>query len=294
MILVTGATGTIGSSLVYILAHAGVQFRAMVRNPDHIPDPIRELEVELVTGDFEDPATLVNALKGVKKAFLVSPGDWDVVRLQGNFIDAAKRAGVDYIVKISTIGAAPDALYSLGRRHFEIEQQIESERIPYTHLRPHSFMQNFFLQAQFIQAEGAFMAPMGEGKIPMVDARDVATVAATVLTTEDHEGMIYELTGPETLSYDDAAEKISDLVGRTVKFIDIPLDQTRKSLIDNGWQDWMADDLVSLYRFFREGHASQVTDSIESILGRPAVSFERFLKDYALVFKALAKPGTTQ
>jgi len=285
MILITGAAGTIGSNLTYILANINVPIRAMVHNSKNIPTALRDLDIEIVEGDFEKPETLDAALKDIEKAFLVSPGDLKLVEHQTNFIEAAKRANIEHIVKISIIGAAPKALFSTGRWHFEAEQEIEASGIPFTHIRPHSFMQNFFMYASFIRKEGVFLAPMGQGRIPMIDARDIATASAVILTSEGHEGMIYELTGPETISYAQAAEVLSGIIGKDVKYIDMPLDKTRETMLEGGWPDWMVDDVISLYKFFRAGQAETVTDTVQLLTELPATTFERFVRDYAMVFR---------
>ncbi len=285
MILITGATGTIGSNLTYILSHTGVPLRIMVRDIEKLNPTFKELNIDIVEGDFNEPETIEKCLVGVEKAFLSSPGDQNLALFQNNFIEVAVEANINSIVKLSIIGAAPDALFTIGKAHFQIEQKIERSGIDFTHLRPHSLMQNFFQYASFIRKEGAFLAPMGEGKIPMVDARDVSMVAAATLTTKGHEGSIYELTGPEAISYFDAAEIFTKVLGKTIKFIDVPLDNTRDMLKNGGWPDWMIEDMLSLYKFFKEGRASKMTDTVEKLLDRKAMTFENFVRDYANLFR---------
>lgn len=291
MILITAAAGTIGSNLTYILAHAKVPFRAQVHHRERVAPAILDLELDLVEADFSKPETLAPALEGVTTLFLNSPGDNNLVEYQANVIDQAKRAGVQHVIKLSTIGAAPNAIFATGRWHFEVEQRLEASGLKYTHLRSHSLMQNFFNYAPFIRQEGAFIAPMGSGKIPLVDVRDIATVAAILLTSEGHEGMIYEVTGPEAITYQDTATAFTKVLGRPIRYIDIPLAKTREAMVNGEWPEWMIDDVLSLYKFFREGNASQVTDTIEKLMERPATSFEQFVRDYAGVFTEQTEPN---
>ena len=294
MILITGATGTIGSNLVLILARNKIPVRALVRDKERVSEALKDLEIEFVEGDFEKPDTLDKAFEGVESAFLVSPGDRGLVDLQANFIDAAKRADLKHIVKLSSIGTGPDALYSVGRWHHEVEKRIEQSGIPFTFIRAHSFMQNFFVHASFIKREGAFLAPMGDGRIPMIDVRDIVMVAAVVLTSEGHDGKTYEITGPQAISYQEAAETFTRVLGKTVKYIDTPLSKTRESMLAGEWPEWMVDDVISLYRFFREGHASTVTDTVEEIIERKAGNFEQFVRDYAPAFTDENKVESTE
>ncbi|MBT3233026.1 MAG: SDR family oxidoreductase [Calditrichaeota bacterium] len=285
MILITGATGTIGSNLTFILARNKIPVRALVRDKTKISEALSDLEIEFVEGDFTKPDTLDKALEGVDSAFLVSPGDRDLVEFQANFIDAAKKAKLKHLVKISSIGTGPEALYSVGRWHHEVEKRIEQSGIPFTFVRAHSFMQNFFVHASFIQREGAFLAPMGDGRIPMIDVRDIVMVLAVILTSENHEGKTYEITGPQAISYSEAADVFTEVLGKPVKFVDTPLSKTRENLLQGEWPEWMVDDVISLYRFFREGHATEVTDTVEAIIERKPGNFEQFVKDYAPIFK---------
>jgi len=285
MILITGATGTIGSNLTFILARNKIPVRALVRDKSKVSEALLDLEIEFAEGDFTKPETLDAALEGVDGAFLVSPGDRDLVEFQANFIDAAKKAKLKHIVKLSSIGTGAEALYSIGRWHHEVEKRIEQSGIPYTFIRAHSFMQNFFVHASFIQREGAFLAPMGEGRIPMIDIRDIVMVAAVVLTSENHEGKTYEITGPEAISYSEAADVFSEVLGKPVKFIETPLSTTRENLLKGEWPEWMVDDVISLYRFFREGHATEVTDTVETLIERKPGTFAEFVRDYAPIFR---------
>ncbi len=289
MLLITGATGKVGSNLAYMLKDAEVKLRLMMRDTSRLHEVFKDSDCELVAADYENRESLAKALDDVDKVFLVTPGDQRLVDFEQSFIEEAKNAGIEHIVKLSVIGADSKSAFSTGRWHFAAEQYLESSGIAYTHLRPHSLMQNFFSYRSFIKREGVFLAPMGNGRIPLIDARDVAAVAAVCLMSKGHEGMVYELTGPEPLTYNQAAEIMSEKLEMTIKYVDMPLDQTRKTMTEGGWPPWMVDDVISLYQYFRDGLASRTTDTVEALTQRPAMNFAQFITDYAEFFKSNAE-----
>ena len=176
-ILVTGATGTIGRELVKQLSAKGIQFRALVRTPEKV-DLIKTPEVEIFIGDFAKPETLVKPLEGVERAFFLSNATLDQVKLHSNFLKAAKDAGVKYIVKLSAMGTGPEATEYVLKWHWQTETEIKDLGMNYTFLHPAYFMQNILWNASTVKSENAIYAPFGEGKIGMVDVRDIAAVAA--------------------------------------------------------------------------------------------------------------------
>jgi len=284
MILVTGATGNTGMEVVKQLRARGAKVRALVRNPDKAPT-IAGGGVETAEGDLDKPETLAPALKGIEKVFLLSAADERQVEMQGNLVHAAKAVGVKHIVKMSSLGAALNSPVSLGRWHAQTEAQIEKSGIPFTHLRPHFFMQNMLMFAGSIAGERAFHAPMKEGKISLVDTRDIAAVAAAVLTTPGHEGKAYEVTGPEALSFSDLASKIGAATNRNVKYVNVSSDAAREAMRAMGMHQWMADALVSMYVIFAAGQASGVSEIVPRVTGRPGRTFDEFAKEHAHIFK---------
>ena len=283
MILVTGAAGTTGSEVVRLLAAKGLRVRALVRNPEkgkqfHGPG------VEVVVADLEKPLTLDPVFKGVDKLFLVSSPDPRVGILHGNVIESAKRAGVKQIVRLSAINAAANAPSQLLKWHGEVDERLSRSGLSYVILRPHSFMQNFLGSRASIQGEGKLYAPMKEGKISPIDARDISAAAAAILTSEGHSGRIYELTGPESLTFAKIAEKIGAGIGRPVQYVDLPPDAAREGMVAAGYPAWLADALVEMYGYFATGAASDVSGSVEKLTGKKPRSVEVFAKDFAGVF----------
>jgi uncharacterized protein YbjT (DUF2867 family) len=284
-ILVTGATGTIGRILVEKLAAAGAPARALVRSREK-GEGIEKLGLEVVIGDLGKPETLNPALEGIEKVFLLSAPDPRQAELQSNMVQAAKAAGVRHIVKLSAIGVGGelDAI-SLGRLHRQTEEEIERSGINYTHLRPNGFMQNAFMFAATIKSQGAFYAPLGDARVSYVDARDVAAVALHTLTEDGHEGKAYEVTGPEALSYDDMAREFSAVLGREVKYVDVPVEAARGAMLGMGMQAWLVDALVELFSVYRSGQAARVTETVREVTGRAPLTFAQFARDYAQAFK---------
>ena len=285
MILVTGATGRTGSALVRQLARAAVPVRAFVRDAAKAA-PLQLPGVELFVGNLQQPETLVAALDGVERLFLLSPADPRQVELQGGAVGAARRAGVRHVVKLSTLGAGLDSPVSLGRWHAQTELQIEQSGMAWTHLRPHFFMQNTLGFAPAIAATGQFHAPLRDGRIGLVDARDIAAVAARVLTTEGHAGRVYDITGPEALSFHDVATCIAAAAGRPVTYVDVPPREAEKAMRAAGIPEWMADAMIGLYGIFAAGHASATTRVVEDITGTPARPFAAFAREHAAAFAA--------
>jgi uncharacterized protein YbjT (DUF2867 family) len=182
--------------------------------------------------------------------------------------------------------AGLDSQVSQGRWHAQTDEQIEQSGMAWTHLRPHFHMQNALGFAPTIVAEGKFYAPLRDGRIGLVDARDVAAVAARVLTTDDHAGKIYDITGPEVLSFYDLAACLAVVTGRRVTYVDVPPREAEKAMVAAGMPAWMADAWVGLYGIFAAGHASATTRTVEDITGAPARTFAAFAREHAAAFTA--------
>lgn len=283
MILLTGATGTIGSELARLLSGRKNTFRAYVRNTKKA----RELNIphmDIFEGDLEDTKALDRAMLGISRVFLLSSPDPRQVELQGNVVKAAKKAHLSLIVKQSALGADPDSPAALARWHWRTEEDIKKSGVPYCILRPMMFMQNLLMLAHDIGAEGLLRVPMGDGKVSLIDARDIARCAAKILTGEGHAGRTYELTGPEAISYARIAEILSEVCGRSITYVNVPLDEANREMIRNGLPKWLADDICKLYEIFATGRAERVTTAVTDITGTVAGDFRKFSRDYSGAF----------
>lgn len=281
----TGANGRTGGAVVAELASQGVPCRALVYEPDGPLDPVPP-GVEVVAGDYERPESLDAAMAGVQRMFLVAPGSPTLVRHETNAILAARRSGVRHVVKLSALGAGVSP-FAITHWHAEMERKLRGSGLTWTFLRPNFFMQNFLVMFDDrIAVESSFSASAGTGKISMVDYRDVALVAARALTSENHGGRIHVVTGPEALSFVEAARRMSAVLGREIRYLDLPSDQERRDLVAHGVRPAFAETLLGLFAFFREGHGAVVTDSVATVGGREPRTFDQFLEESAPAFSA--------
>jgi uncharacterized protein YbjT (DUF2867 family) len=272
MILVTGSTGKVGQEVVKELARAGAAFRVGTRAPKKVDAS------DAVLFDLDRPETFGRALSGIEKLFLLSSGGTE---REGPVVDAAKKAGVRHVVKLSVWGAEGEKV-QFGREHRPIEKRIEASGLAWTFLRPNSFMQNYVVyQAGTIKSQGAFYLPDRDARISVIDTRDIGAVAAKALTESGHEGKAYSLSGPEALNNAEIAEKISRAIGKTVRYVDIPEEDYRKGAIAAGVPPVYVEALVDLQRFYIAGHGAAVTPDVERVLGRKPISFDQFAQDYA-------------
>jgi uncharacterized protein YbjT (DUF2867 family) len=285
MILVTGATGLTGGALVRRLSAAGVSVRALARDPGRAEDLSALPQVEVVEGDMAHPATLDPALRDVDRAMLISSADPTMLQVQSSFIDAAAAAGVKHVVKLSGIIADADSPFRFARMHGEIERRLEASGMAFTHLRAGEFMQAYFRQVPSILATGQLLRPMEDARIASIDVDDIAEVAAAVLTGSGHEGSIYPLTGPEALSMADVAEKLSAATGNRIQYVNVAPEQATSAQLAAGMPPYTADALAELFAERRKGKEAQVSPVVQTILRRPATSFEEFAERHAAVFR---------
>jgi len=283
MILVTGATGTVGRDVVRELAARGARVRALVRSLEKAA-MFDGLDVDIVKGDLEDSAAVASALNGVNRFFLVTAVPPNQLELEGRLLEAAVTADVEHIVKLSASNVTEDSDVNFFRWHREIERRIEESGLDWTHIQPNNFFQNTLFQVEPIREQGAFYGPFGVGEIASVDTRDVAAVAAIALTEPDYLDSALELTGPAAVTHDEMARVLSTTTGRDISYVDMSLDEFRASLLDAGRPEYFAEGLSTLYGQLAEGAQSRVTGTIEQVTGRPARSFAEFAGDYAEAF----------
>jgi len=283
-ILVTGATGKVGSALLDNLGNADVELRALIRNGSKARS-LGLRNVEVVSGDFLESQTLRPAIEGVDAIFLLTPIHPHQVQQAANVIDVASESGNDpHVVRLSVHQASHEAPTRISRQHAEIEERLISSGLPYTLLRPQSFMQNTLLSAPTVACQGRIFQPMKDGRLGMIDARDIGEVAAKVLTEDGHEGKTYTLTGPAAISFYDVAEALSEVLDKEVAYVPIPPEKAKEAMLDRGIPEWMADALNEYARAHSEGYSNWTTEDVERLLGRPATSYKEFASDFELLF----------
>jgi uncharacterized protein YbjT (DUF2867 family) len=292
MILITGATGLNGAAAVREFARRGEPVRALVRDHDRAKALVGSAPIEVVEGDMLRPASLGAALDGIERVLMISSADPRLVETQCTFIDAAKRAGVRHIVKFSGIGAALDSGFRFTRMHAEIEAYLEASGLAWTHLRPSQFMQVYFREVRTIVAEGAFYLPLGDARLAPVDVDDIAKVAFAVLHGEGHESKRYSMTGPETLTMGEIAERLTPVVGRRIRYVDVAPQEKHRTLIAAGIPAAFADAMDELFEDRRRGNQEATVDlSTHEALGVTPTTFAEFAQRHASVFRGEHAPS---
>ena len=283
-ILVTGATGNVGGVLIPILTNLGADVRALTRDESKAQG-LKDAGVEVVVGDLEKPETLDAAFRGVDKVFLTTATNPNQVIQTKNGIEAAKRTGSPFIVRLSA-GAlkeeTPGALPPISGQHAETDPMLRASGLPYNIIRAHFFMQNIMMAAQTVASEGVVYMAFKDGKVGMIDVRDVADVAVKVLTEDGHEGKTYTLTGPASISFGDVAAALSKALGKQVNYVDVPLEAAHEAMMGMG--EWIADAFGKYFEVFSEGYGDFTTPDVENVTGHPARSYETFARDFAQVF----------
>jgi uncharacterized protein YbjT (DUF2867 family) len=280
LILVIGGRSKIGGALIGELLGRGQRVRALVRDGEAAGG--LAAGAEAVIGDLADEGSLVAAMDGIEKVFLLSSPHPDAVGWHRHAIDAARRTRVQLLVRSSILGADRDSPAEFIGAHTTCDRYLEESGLPYAIVRPNLFLQNIPESTiPSIEAAGTFYVDAGEARISMVDTRDVAAVAAVVLTEPGHTGAHYNVTGPETLSYIDVAAKLTSAMGRQITYADAPDDAVRHALLGAGLDEWFANALVGLYQDYRhsgtDGYAAQVTGTVQQFTGRPARSLDDLL-----------------
>ena len=282
MILVIGGRSKVGSALLELLSARGEQVRALVRDHEQADAPAKGADA--VTGDLASRESLLRAMSGVEKVFLLSSPHPDAVQWHRNAIDAAREAGVRLLVRSSILGADGDSPAEFVSAHTESDRCLEQSGLDYVILRPNMFSQNIPESTiPSIGDDGMLYADAGDARLSMVDTRDIAAVADVVLSENAHAGATLDITGPEALSYDDVAAKLSSALGRKITYVDAPDDAVRSALLGFGLDPWFADALVGLFQEYRrsgtDGYASVVTDTVERVTGRPPRSLDDLLAE---------------
>ena len=283
MILVTGAGGTVGSEVVRQLQTAGAQFRAAYHSESKA-QAARAKGIDAAVVDFNKPESLPAALNGADKLFLLSGGAPNQVEQESNAVEAAKKAGVKHIVKLSVWGAAEEE-FSFAKMHRAAEKAIEASGIAWTFLRPNGFMQNMEnYSLPTIQSQGAFYSSVGDSRVAHVDVRDIAAVAVKVLTEPGHEGKAYSLTGPNAITNNEIAQKLSAASGREIRYVDVSDADLKQGLIGSGMPEGYANAYLDLMRYYRTGNAGTISGDVRRVTGRDAIPFDQYARDRGNAF----------
>ena len=285
MILLTGATGKTGSETAKALAARGVKARALVRNAEK-GAALAALGHEVVTGDVTDAGAVQRALAGVDKLLLLLPNGQQQLALEKQVVDLARAAGVRHVVKMSSMEAVANATAPIPQVHWASEEYIRASGLAWTMIKPNFFMQNFLGSAKSIKENKSFSLPMGDGKTAMADARDIGAATAEALAGKGHDGKSYEITGPEVLSFHDAAARFSEVLGTKITYV--PADPEvylgiLKRVLPN---EWHANAVSKLFGEIASGVCPpHMTDAFSKLTGRAPISLAQFVRDHIAAFR---------
>jgi uncharacterized protein YbjT (DUF2867 family) len=281
MILVTGATGTIGSEVVRRLAEGGEAVRAMTRDPSRVGE---RAGIDVAYGDFDRPVTLTEAAAGASTMLLLTAPGPLLPAHDLAMLGVARSAGVAKVVKISAIGTAEPDNAKVGTWHRPGEEAVQTSGMAWTILRPASFASNTLRWAGPIRAGDPIQNMTGTGAQGVIDPRDVAAVAVQALTSSKHEGQAYTLTGPELLSVPDQAAQLGHVLGLTIGSIDISLDVARDQMLASGMDRSFMEVAINGAEFVQHGGGAVLTPDVQSVLGRPPGNFQTWARDHRTAF----------
>jgi len=276
MILVIGATGTIGNEVFRRLAGAGHGPRAFVRDPRRARARLGDA-AEHIVGDLDRPQTVEAALTGVERVFLLTRQSTRQCDQEHNVIDAAVRSGARHLVKLSVFRADDRSPLRIARQHRETERALEQSGLAYTIVRPVFLMQNLIRMVR----NGAIHTAAGDGRVAMIDARDVAAVTVDALTSRSCDGKTLTLTGPQSLSFDEVAEILSQQTGTRIRHVRVAPDDVRDTLERSGVEPWFAEDMATLHGMLAAGYEDLVSDDVRTATGTAPGTLAEFARDFA-------------
>ena len=278
-VLVTGATGTVGSQVVHELRRRGVGARAFVRDRERAAALLGG-DVDLVAGDFEDPQSVRRALAGVDRVLLSSADGPRKPEHEATVVDACAQTGVALVVKASTLGADPASRIPAFAWNGEAEERLRRSGVPAVILRSCFYMTNVL----GLLDGDRLVAPAGQGRVAMIDPADVAAVAAAVLEAGDHAGETLALTGPEAIGFD----RVAAALGAT--YVDPPPRAAREGLEAAGLPGWLVEQLDGVFALVRGGALADVTSTVAAVTGHEPRPFETFAREAARAARVPAAP----
>jgi len=273
----------IGSLLTGALVTRGVEFSVMLRSGDSGGRIARKPGVTSIEGDFDDPASLRRALEGVDRAFVLTNSTERTEAQQTAFVEAAQVRRVGQVVYLSQLAADPRSPVRFLRYHGVVEAALMNSTVGWTFVRPNLILQAYLSFASAI-AQGVLQAPIGDAPVSVVDARDIAAVAAAALTEDGHVGKTYTITGPAAVTHAEIAAELGTAIGHPVRFESIPPEAFLAALTGAGMPTWQAEGLVEDYAHYDRGEASAVSPDVAQVTATSARSLRDFAHDYADAF----------
>ncbi len=277
-ILITGATGTIGQSIIKQLKALNIDFIAGSRDYEKAKSTLPILEEEWVKFDYTDEKTFEKATKNVEKVFVLGPPlTFNMEDILIPFTDFLKQKGIERVVYLSAFGNE-----SLGGGlafHSMMENYLKEKHFDYTILQPSFFAQNFKnFEYENLTERGITFNVAGDGKVGFIDVEDIAKVAAKVLTEEGHSGKTYQLTGPELLSYYDAANILSEVLEKKIVYPNPSEEEYRGALKAGGAPDFIADYMIPVFGMIKSGAVGRLTNDVEKVTGQKPTDLKTVLE----------------
>jgi len=286
MILITGASGSVGKAVLQEALKQQSKVRAMFRSKEDAANAFPGYQP--VIADYADKQSLLAALNGVTSVYVVCSPIPQLVELESNMLDACQESGVKHVVLNSALGAA-DFPKSFPAWHRKVEDKLKSMRMTYTILRPNGFLQNIAaFYAPTIRTQNAFYGNLGDSKTSYIDVTDIAVVAVKSLGGAAHIGKIYELNGPEAISNRELAKRISKIAGRIINYVDLPDSAYRDAMVGLGMPDWQVTALVGLHELYQQGGGAKTDSLLKSLIERDPVTLDQYLAANAQEFRAQA------
>ncbi len=284
-LLITGATGSVSSALWATLQGSDFDIRALIRDQAKAA-PLQDQGVQVVVGDLDDPRSLPPVFKGVQDLWLLVPNGPRAPENSMNAVWAARQAGVERVVRLSAIDAAHDAPTRSGRLHALSDRELQASGMRWTILRPGWFMQNLLNEAGDISARGTFSLNAADGRLAMIDVRDIAEFAARVLTDgpQHHDGKTYTPTGPQSVSFVDVAQRLTRILGKPVGYMPVSDEAQRKALLDHGIPTWITDMLIEHSQAYAAGWGNYTSSDFLDIVGHPPRDIDDFIRDHVAAF----------
>lgn len=281
MILVTGATGNIGTEIVRLLLAESHRVRVLVRDPAKVA--MLGDVVDVVRGDLMRPETLPAAFAGVERAFVMIPSIEDIAATAPRIFAAAQAAGVQHVVFLSSGTIQMQPPMTVGRWHLAGEAALQATKLAWTMLRPGNFASNSIRWAGQIRAQGAVFAPHGDHESAVIDPRDIAAVAAKALTTPGHAGKTYLLTGPALLSTAQQVAILAQALAKPIRLVAVPEAGARAGMLKSGMGAVLADAILELMR--PDGFMEPaLTTTVQDVTGRPARTFADWARENLAAF----------
>lgn len=278
-VLVTGATGSIGAQVVrYLVDQKDVNVRAFVRDPIKA-EPLAIAGAELAIGTFDDLGSIRAATPSIDTVVLIAPAGPSAVQQNSNIVKISKESSVGKVVRVSAIKASLDGPTENTRLHAKSDDELQASGLRYVILRPNYFMQNLFMLLETINNESALYAGVGDAKFAMIDVRDIAACTGYAAVTEQFDNQVLDLSGPESVSFHDVAEVLSDVSGRAIKYVPVAPDAIKESMMRAGLDEWMSTLMRDYSQAYSEGWGDCVSDNVERMTGHAPRNVEQFVRE---------------